>query len=518
MWDVSPAPGRTRDREPGTASHRGETTLSREIAREIGRYRILSELGRGSTGCVYLAVDPNIERKVALKVFSPDSVDSELVAEFQRRFVTEAKAAGRLSHPGIVTVYDTGTDDSGASYIAMEWVEGQTLHEYLWKNGGRLSAATAADVVRQVALALDYAHREGVVHRDVKPANVLVGKDGRIRVMDFGVAKLARHDLTTAGVVLGTPAFMSPEQIRAEKVDGRSDLFSLGTILYECLTGTNPFAADSLTDVTFKILNEDVVPPRSLDPKIPADLSEVAVRAVCKAPEDRFQSGAEMARALAAPAAAEEPALAAFDDLGDLEDLPPLDSTVISGVAGAKKGRASSPYLAWTAATLLLAAGLWALVGRPSPASFDEGSVEVPAGEPVPASPVPGPRETVPVPAEPETTAEEGRAEPAGRATLDVLYVNRLREGRVSLRIDGVEAWSQEVGAKNPLKRLALGKRHHIALPVDAGARSIEVRITAPTGVDARKTIHGTLKAGTTRQLQVTLRRRANEIELDWAD
>ena len=234
-----------------------------QVPDSIGRYEILSQLGRGSMGRVYLALDPHIDRKIALKVLEPfGDVPPGQEDTLQNRFILEARAAGRLSHPGVVTIFDAGTDPkSDLSYIAMEWVEGPSL-ERLIKEQGSLPVRDSLDIVHQVALALDAAHRQGLVHRDVKPGNILLDNEGQAKVTDFGIAKLARLNMTMTGWVPGTPFYMSPEQVRNEDVDGRSDLFSLGVVLYQCLTGQVPFEGDSLASITYKILEIDPRPTR----------------------------------------------------------------------------------------------------------------------------------------------------------------------------------------------------------------------------------------------------------------
>ena len=269
---------------------------------QIHRYRILAEIGRGSMGRVFLAEDPNIDRRLAIKLLSPrHAVDPKRLEELQERFLVEAKAAGRLQHPGIVAVYDAGTDpESGAPYLAMEWVDGRSLFEVL--QDGAVDVPRAVDWVAQVARALDFAHRQGVIHRDIKPANLLVteGTEGRevVKVVDFGIAKLASGQLTQTGYVVGTPNYMAPEQVRGRPLDGRADLFALGAVLYECLTGKSAFGADDLANVQYKILSVDPRPPEMYNPAVTPTLRRVVDQALAKKPDHRFASGAELARAL----------------------------------------------------------------------------------------------------------------------------------------------------------------------------------------------------------------------------
>ncbi len=269
----------------------------------IHRYRILSELGRGAMGRVYLAEDPHIERRIALKVLSPQGmVETDQEAELRERFLVEARAAGRLIHPGIVTVFDADTDpDTGEPYLAMEWVDGRDLRQILDLEDS-LPIVRAVDWIAQVASALDYAHRHDVVHRDIKPANLLVTADGEVKISDFGVAKLrsAQQGLTLPGRIVGSPYYMAPEQVQGEAVDGRTDLFALGVVLYECLTGELAFSGDSLANVTYKIVSVDPRPPEIYNPSIPPRLRQILDRALQKRPEDRYETCGELERELRA--------------------------------------------------------------------------------------------------------------------------------------------------------------------------------------------------------------------------
>jgi serine/threonine protein kinase len=262
----------------------------------FGRYEILSELGRGAVGVVYKARDPKINRVVAIKTFSLAGQPPEDEKDFRDRFVREAEAAGRLSHPGIVTIFDVGEEpDTRAPYIVMEYVGGRSLDKVLAENDNRLPTETALQLTHELAEALDCAHGQGVVHRDLKPANILITEDGHAKIADFGVAKLNLANQTLAGRTLGTPAFMSPEQLNGEMVDGRSDLFSLGVVLYTVLTGYRPFQGNSAMTVSFKVVNRDPIPATVLDTDLPQGLDYIIGRAMAKDPAQRYQRGMEMA-------------------------------------------------------------------------------------------------------------------------------------------------------------------------------------------------------------------------------
>jgi serine/threonine protein kinase len=262
----------------------------------FGRYEILSELGRGAMGIVYKARDPKINRVVAVKTVSLAGQPPEEEREYRERFVREAEAAGRLSHPGIVTVFDVGEEpETRAPYIVMEFVAGQSLDKLLLSREDRkLPAEVALQITLELAEALDCAHGQGVVHRDLKPANILFTEDGHVKIADFGVAKLNFANATLAGRTLGTPAYMSPEQLHGDDVDGRSDLFSLGVILYTALTGYRPFQGNSAMTVAFKVVNRDPVPVTVLDTELPPGFDYVIGRAIAKNPSERYQRGMEM--------------------------------------------------------------------------------------------------------------------------------------------------------------------------------------------------------------------------------
>jgi len=282
--------------------NRGERTV------KLARYEIVRELGKGAMGVVYLAKDPLIGRLVALKTIRIRPGDDDDTKEFQQRFVREAQAAGILNHPAIVTVHDIGQDDaSGTSFIAMEFVEGHNLKEIL-AQGRPLSFDEIGDIIGQVADALDFAHSKGIVHRDVKPANIILIEGNRAKITDFGIAKIASGgNLTTTGQFLGTPNYMAPEQIRGAPVDGRTDIFSLGICLYECLTRRKPFGGDSLTSISYKIVHEPFPPLHEINPQIPDGYEGVMQMALAKDPAKRYQRGRDFAGALRAVVRGEVP-------------------------------------------------------------------------------------------------------------------------------------------------------------------------------------------------------------------
>ena len=265
----------------------------------LGRYRVLKELGRGAMGLVYLGKDPTIQRFVAIKTMRLDQVDSDdKLQDVKARFFREAESTGRLSHPNIVTIYDAG-EENDLGYIAMELIEGTPLKQWARKpnlmpvNEVLLTVATVAD-------ALDYAHQQGVIHRDIKPANIMLTKDRVVKVMDFGIAKMASSSKTQTNIVLGTPTYMSPEQIAGKKVDGRSDIFSLGVVLFELLTGQLPFTADNLSAVLFSIAHHPHPAIQTLRPDLPPMVQEIVDRALQKELPHRYRRADEFASELRA--------------------------------------------------------------------------------------------------------------------------------------------------------------------------------------------------------------------------
>ena len=257
---------------------------------QLGRYKIQEVLGRGAMGTVYRAHDPKIDRVVAIKTISIQGVTAGEEEEYRQRFFREARAAGKLSHPGVVTIYDVGEQDgTQVPYIVMEYIEGITLDSLINTSAER-SIPRTLDLIKQIAETLDYAHSQGIVHRDIKPANILITPDGRAKITDFGIAKLAVNLLTMPGEALGTPSYMSPEQIAGGSLDGRSDLFSLGIILYSMLAGQKPFPGENATSVMFNITYKEPLPLTELNPELDPYFNHVIARALAKSSADRYQT------------------------------------------------------------------------------------------------------------------------------------------------------------------------------------------------------------------------------------
>ncbi len=311
--------------------------------KNIGKYKITSILGKGAMGIVYRALDPDINREVAVKTIRFDLVSEEGDREeMMERFMREAQAAGKLTHPNIITIYDVGREKE-MTYIVMQLIEGHSLQKVI-SSGEKISTQELIQLMDQLCKALDYAHNNGIIHRDIKPANILLDKEGKPFIVDFGVARLETSTLTQAGTTLGTPSYMSPEQVMGKKVDRRSDIFSLGGILYELLTGKRAFQAQSITTVIYKIIHEEPVALTEVKKGLPIGFEQIVCKALAKDPKDRYQNCAELATDLHN-----------FDQLSDKtipitmikEELPTLMM---------KKKRKLWPIIAISAAAVLLAA------------------------------------------------------------------------------------------------------------------------------------------------------------------
>jgi len=273
------------------------TVVAARPGRTIGRYEIVKELGRGSMGTVYLGRDPLINRNVAIKTLRYIDGDSRDSFQHKKRFFLEAEAIGKLAHPNILSIYDVG-EHQGMAYMAMEFLEGSDLTSYCQKEN-LLPFSETIRIVSDVAEALEYAHANGVVHRDIKPSNIRILKNGKIKVVDFGIARILDASSTHSGVIVGSPSYMSPEQVDGQKVDGRSDLFSLGVVFYELLTGEKPFYADDLNSLRLQITTTNPKPVQELVPQIPDDCVVVLEKALTKNRNERYQHGREMADDLA---------------------------------------------------------------------------------------------------------------------------------------------------------------------------------------------------------------------------
>jgi serine/threonine-protein kinase len=469
----------------------------------IGRYEILEEIGRGSMGVVYKARDPRIGRVVALKTIAfsfPLSAEEE--KEFLQRFYHEAQVAGRLNHPNIVTIHDVGEKGpEGEAYIAMEHVTGANLHDLL-AGGGRLPMQQVAEVIERLAGALDYAHQNGVVHRDIKPANVLLADGMQPKILDFGIARLAAGGLTRPGKFFGTPNYMAPEQVTGIDVDGRADQFSLGVILYQLLTGEKPFAGDSVTAISYQVVNVDPPAPSKLNPSLRPAFDRIIRKVLSKHASDRYATCQELADDLKTAVA---DWLAASD-----QAIPP---TLVSGAAAAARAETRergvrgitflaprwSQMLAHTGSPLgigwmvfLLCLGLLASApflmhrGRPAAAGGSR-----PAG--LLTGPLAGDDRLAGL-----TTAPP--ADPARQARLKLNLQSRVAAGRIEVRLDGVPVLEERFKASGSRKRWA---RELQVLP---GRRRIEVRVvSSDKSYDQVAGIDATFKAREVKDLAISM-------------
>lgn len=263
----------------------------------LGRYEIEREIGRGAMGVVYLGKDPKIARTVAIKTLSYQAFEDNELRDLKSRFFREAEAAGRLSHPAIVTVYDVG-EEADLAFIAMDYAKGRPLSEF-GKPGRLLPLAKVLDIVARVADALDYAHRQKIIHRDIKPGNIIFNPDnGEIKITDFGIAKISDDSRTRTGSVMGSPLYMSPEQLKGQKVTGATDTYSLGITLYKLVCGETPYQGDTLANLTYQILNKSPRSVREFNPELPNGVVRLINKAIQREPDKRFLSAATMAEAL----------------------------------------------------------------------------------------------------------------------------------------------------------------------------------------------------------------------------
>jgi serine/threonine-protein kinase len=273
-----------------------ETVVVQEVSQSkpsLGRYEILEELGRGAMGIVYKGRDPKLNRVTAIKTIRfTDDFDEEQAAKIREQFYREAEVVAKLSHPNIVTIFDVG-EDLDLSYLAMEYLEGESLEGFARKDN-LMPIRKGIDVTAQVCDALAYAHAHGIVHRDIKPANIMILKNGLVKVTDFGIARATASSKTRTGVIKGTPYYMSPEQISGMKVDGRSDIFSLGIVFYQLLTGELPFGGENLAAIMYQITTVDPEPPTKHNPKIYKAAVAILNRALEKSLESRYQDAKQM--------------------------------------------------------------------------------------------------------------------------------------------------------------------------------------------------------------------------------
>ena len=496
----------------------------------IGRFEILREIGRGAMGVVYEARDPVLDRTVALKVVRP-SAEGEAARGYEERFLAEARIAAALHHPGIVVVHDVGRDPStGALFIALELLRGETLADLAAR--GPVEWPAVLRVVSQVARALHHAHLAGVVHRDVKPANVLLLPSGEAKVTDFGIARLesAAHRLTTTGEFIGTPLYTAPEQAKTEDVDGRADVFSLASVAYTLLTGRAAFMAPTIPGIVHRVVYEDPDPPSGFVRDLPRDVERVLSRALAKSPADRYPSAEAFAEDVEDVLAGGIPRHAAGDDLVVVEEpespltalladvpAPQASASVlpVAAPAEASATRTSLPpprprrdrrglvLVGIAAGVGLLALVLWTPGRDPAPAARPLVAGGSPAPAPAPAGSLLGGLSSL-LPQQP------------GRLRID--FEHPLRSGTLRVFVDDELALEERLSGQQRKKALVF-RLHEGSfrdeLEVPPGLHEVRVEVGWDGNVKTERIV-GNFRPGTTRRLEAGLGRIRRDLSLEW--
>ena len=526
---------------------------SPEVKR-FGRYEVAAELGRGAMGVVYKARDPQIDRLVAVKTVSLWGQEPEEEQEFRLRFANEAQAAGRLHHPGIISVFDVGEDPENQDpYIVLEYVSGESLQRVLAREK-KLPLNKALKLAEELADALDYAHAQGVVHRDMKPANILVTEDGHAKIADFGIAKLNLAHFTIPGKVLGTPAYMAPEQLSGEGADGRSDLFSLGVILYVMVTGHSPFPGSSATTVCFKVANREPVAASALDMTLPPQIDAVIARAIAKNPDERYQNGAELAEDLRLLQQAYKPgattasmqAIAALTTNlnvrpASMEARPAAAVAQAQGVVQYILYKAPIRDLILGAATLVLLVVLGAqsklFVNVPkSSGVMAEGEIQASTVKPDPPQParvaaaaLPSPTVQVAAPVRKAVRPPAVRAKapapvrsapPVSSATLDLGVQHQFKDATLFVYIDGKIALTRPLHGAVKRKLIVFNGVRGVeseTIEVPAGRHVLRIRaLSTDQTTDLSRTVTADFVGGDNKSLEVTFEKHNSTMRLNW--
>jgi serine/threonine-protein kinase len=519
------------------------SSLTDPVPAKIGRYEIRREIGRGMMGVVYEAFDPALGRAVALKLIHlAFPVTPEEAETFEQRFFTEARSAGRLSHPGIVVVHDAGRDtETGRLFIAMEWLQGRALSQPSpespldWRQALRLGA--------RLADALHHAHSAGVIHRDIKPANIMVLDSGDPKIMDFGIAKVetARLKLTATGQSFGTPLYMSPEQALGHEVDARTDLFSLGAILYGLLTGRLAFGAESMMAIIGKVLHQDPPPPSQVQSDLPPDVDYLIARALAKALPDRYPSGGTMAEDIAdvldgrpprhrpawGGARPPEGALAVPASPGPPRSEPKADATRVSAAptrperTGTPRERVTGPRRRVSRTAVGLVVGAVLLLGLISPALFVAWRRPPPTLTPAPVEKAAEAAEAVPLPSPSPSSGLSGllsALQGEKPAQLAVDFEHALRSGTLKVWVDGELMKEEKVGGRITKRVIGIKLRKgtfHDVMELKPGRHEIQVQVSWDNG-ERTERIVGTFSPGATRRLDVNLGRLLKDLTLEW--
>ncbi len=504
----------------------------------LGRYEIDSEIGRGAMGVVYRGRDPKIDRSVAIKTISILEQDADEEHNFRERFFQEAKAAGGLSHPGIVTIFDVGEEpNSRLPYMVMEFVEGRPLSRVLGASRNRkLPLGPALQLAHEIAEALHYAHGRGVVHRDIKPANILVTREGHAKIADFGIAKVNRSQLTLPGRTLGSPAYMAPEQLTGENVDGRSDLFSLGVILYTMLTGYRPFQGNSAATVISKVAHHDPLPVTVLEADFPPALNRIVSRAIAKDPTLRYQTGAEMAADIQKLRVARK---LLDQTAGTLAAIKQNSAVPMSSAVGPLSRLARAAKAGKATATVRPAPGMVEVSDQGGrftswPTSYRKAGLAV-AGLTMVAIGVwwhlrsPGNSETAPTPN--PAAVSTPASNPVASGALAALQPARLQPARLEIEIqhhfviarasvwlDNNLVYQKELQGTTQKHALVLQRTVGFdadTIKIPAGPHKLKVRVQS--GIDAydlSKTVSGTLVSGRESTLRVNCQRQPNLLQV----
>ncbi len=516
--------------------------MQTRVGTRLGRYEIVAELGRGAMGAVYKARDPNIDRVVAIKTISLAGQNPDEELEYRERFFLEARAAGRLSHPGIVTIYDMGEEpDTRDPYIVMEFVNGRALSDVLHEKK-KLPVDMALQLAQELAEALHCAHGEGVIQRDIKPANILLTEEGHVKIADFGIAKLNQTHLTLPGEVLGSPAYMAPEQLSGEGVDARSDLFSLGVILYSMLAGFRPFQGNSATTVCFKVVNNEPVPVSALEPDLPPALDHIVSKAMAKNPSERYQTGAELARDLQqlrlGTAASTSSSMLDLHGVAATTRVEASSFNVRAGVgpaaaAAMPKGSSGLPrgfvltalmgflavaVFAWFRTTRNTSIGQMEIVKTSAAAAPTTSKV---ASEPVAPSPAVVPQSKSAAPGQARAGKNTKKSQPksteaaSAPAKLQITIEHHFAQGQASVWVDNRLIYKRALKGQskgNILFRTVDGSQS-VTLPVQIGSHQVHVRVQA-RDYDQSKTINGNFVSGKKAALHVACDKHHNDLEL----
>ena len=494
-------------------------TLSQQ---SLGRYQIEAEIGRGAMGVVYRARDPKIDRTVAIKTISLAERELTDERDYRERFVQEARAAGRLSHPGIVAIFDVG-EETGTHepYLVMEYIAGEPLSKIMSGADRKLPLPAALQFAQEIAEALNYAHSQGVIHRDIKPANILVTPEGHAKIADFGVARLNQELITQTGQLFGSPAYMAPEQLSGKPADARSDLFSLGVILYSMITGFRPFQGNSAQTVCFKVMNIEPVPVTTLQHEVPAALDAIISRAIAKDPDERYQSGAELARDLQA---FRETDMSPADATSGFTRAihKDMDSATTGWNRRLQDGRTFPPRLFWTAAVfafiLAVLMTAWKLTESiRSAAAIQPPSVPVQSAPTIEKTrrPVTILRWNLKGPVKKEPVKLEAVQTPTAKVQVEIQH--HFNAAKASIWLDDELVFDQNLrGAdqRHPLLRTV--EMNQIAsFQFASGKHQLQVRVVSPPNTyDQIETLDADLSPGSEHVLRVNCDRRKMQVAL----